>query len=96
MSKENVLALFAKAAENEQLRIKLQAVSSFDELVTLGKEHGLDFSSDQIRTALVDLAGKPDFFGDIVRAVLRIFSPVKDDYPEIGVQPFSGDPNSEK
>lgn len=27
---------------------------------------------------------------------LRIFGPSKDDYPEIGVQPFEGDPTDDK
>ena len=29
-------------------------------------------------------------------AVLRVFSPSDDDYPESGVQPYEGDPYDEK
>ncbi len=28
----------------------------------------------------------------VAQPILRIFSPAHDDYPEVGVQPFEGDP----
>ncbi len=93
MSKEHVVALFAKASENSKLKTKLEAASGFDDLVALGKEQGLEFSSEEVKLAIADLANRPSFFGNLVQAVLEIFSPNSDDYPASGVQPFSGEPN---
>jgi hypothetical protein len=35
-------------------------------------------------------------FQNIWEAVIRIFSPREDDYPESGVQPYEGEPYKEK
>lgn len=41
-----------------------------------------------------------NFFQQLIQfvseAVLRIFSPKNDQYPETGVQPFEGEPNNDK
>ncbi|HEY9640536.1 MAG TPA: Nif11-like leader peptide family natural product precursor [Coleofasciculaceae cyanobacterium] len=94
MSKENVLELFARASTHPRLKSQLEAATSFAELVELGKEQGLAFSSDQVKDAIADVAvKKPGFLGVIAQAVLEIFKPSSDNYPISGVQPFTGDPN---
>lgn len=93
MSKENVIEFLAKAAEDDQLKDELQTVASEGELVDLGKEKGFEFSSDHVEEAIADLKQKPGFFSALAAAVVEIFSPAQDDYPAIGVQPFSGEPN---
>ncbi len=94
MSKETVLGFLAKAAEDKQLKDKLQTVKNPDELEALGKEEGFEFSSEHVEEALTELQQKPGFFKVLAEAVLQIFSPSHDDYPAIGVQPFTGDPSA--
>jgi predicted ribosomally synthesized peptide with nif11-like leader len=93
MSKEKVFELFSKAAKDRQLQEKLKAVLHSEELVALGQREGLEFSSEDFCEALAELQNQPPFLSQLVKAVLRVFSPSDDNYPEIGVQPFSGEPN---
>lgn len=93
MSKDNVFKFFTKAAKDEQLKDKLQTVKDQSELVNLGNQEGFEFSSEHVEEALTDLKQKPGFFRALADAVFSVFSPAHDDYPSIGVQPFSGDPN---
>lgn len=93
MSKENVFEFLTKAAEDDQLKDKLQTIAGEEELIDLGKEEGFDFSTEHVEEALTDLKRKPGFFSALAEAVLEVFSPLPDDYPAIGVQPFSGEPN---
>lgn len=93
MSKETVFGFLAKAAEDDQLKDKLQAVASPNELTELGKEAGFEFAPEHVEEALTTLKQSPGFFNVLADAIVRIFSPSHDDYPTIGVQPFSGDPN---
>jgi predicted ribosomally synthesized peptide with nif11-like leader len=93
MSKDNVFNFFTKASQKEPLQEKLQTVSSPQELVNLGKAEGFEFSSEHVDEALTELKGKPGFWGKLAEAALTAFSPAHDDYPNIGLQPFSGDPN---
>ena len=93
MSKDNVFRFFTKAAEKEPLQEKLQSVASPQELVKLGKEEGFEFSSEHVGEAVRELQHKPGFWSKLAEAALAAFSPAHDNYPNIGVQPFSGDPN---
>ncbi|GAB4380285.1 MAG: hypothetical protein Kow00121_36210 [Elainellaceae cyanobacterium] len=93
MSKENVFEFFNRAANNNQLKDKVQTVQDREELVRLGREQGLEFSSANVDEALTELKQQPGFFQTLMEAVLSIFSPTHDDYPSVGVQPYSGDPN---
>ena len=93
MSKDNVFRFFTKAAQKKPLQQKLQAVASPQELVNLGKEEGFEFSSEHVGEVLKELQQKPGFWGKLAEAALAAFSPAHDNYPNIGVQPFSGDPN---
>ncbi|WP_448573976.1 Nif11-like leader peptide family natural product precursor [Trichothermofontia sp.] len=93
MSKDNVFQFFSQAAKNEQLKDKLQMVTSPEDLVNLGKQEGLDFSSEHVEEAIGELKEQPNFFRSLAAAALAVFTPSHDDYPEVGVQPFSGDPN---
>jgi len=93
MSKDKVVEFFNEAAKNEQIKEKLQTVSSKDELAALGKKEGFEFSSEHVDEVISDLKEQPGFFGKVIEAFLEIFSPSHDDYPSVGVQPFTGDPN---
>jgi len=93
MSKEKVLQFFSEAANNPEIKDKLQTVSSQEDLADLGKSEGFEFSSEHVDAVIADLKTQPGFFGKLVEAALEIFSPSHDDYPNIGVEPFSGDPN---
>jgi predicted ribosomally synthesized peptide with nif11-like leader len=93
MSKDNVFQFFKKASQKEPLQEKLQAVSSPEEIVDLGQKEGFEFSSEHIGEALTELQQKPGFWSKLAEAVVSAFHPPHDDYPEIGVQPFSGEPN---
>ena len=93
MSKDNVFRFFTKAAQKEPLQEKLQVVASPEELVNLGKEEGFEFSSEHVGEVISELQQKPGFWGKLAEAAVAAFSPAHDNYPHIGVQPFSGDPN---
>jgi len=96
MSKENVFKLFAQASGDPQLASKLKAVDNPTALSHLASEYGLEFSAQDVQAAIADLQRRPGFFGAIAEAIVSIFGPTHDDYPNIGVQPFSGDPSSDK
>lgn len=93
MSTKKVLDFLSDAAQDEQLKEQLSAASTQDELVEAGKQAGYDFSAEHVDEAIAELKQRPGFFGALAEALLKIFSPAKDDYPATGVQPFSGDPN---
>ena len=93
MSKENVLNFLSKAAVDERLKAQLKTTSTQNDVVGVGNQAGYEFSSEHVDEALAELKEKPGFFGALAEAVIGIFSPTHDDYPETGVQPFSGDPN---
>lgn len=93
MSKEKVLQFFNEAAKNEEIKSELQNVNNQDELANLGKSKGFDFSAEHVDAVLDELKQQPGFFGKVIEAFLEIFSPPHDDYPNVGVEPFSGDPN---
>lgn len=93
MSKEKVFELFTKAAQDQELQEKLQAVIHSDELVALGQREGCEFSESDFCAALAELPKQPPYLSQLLKAVSRVFSPSDDNYPEIGVQPFSGEPN---
>jgi len=93
MSKENVFEFLTTAAEDARLKDRLETVTSEDELATLGQEEGFAFSSEHVEEALTELKQRPRFFSKLAEAVLEIFNPSHDEYPAIGVQPFTGEPN---
>lgn len=92
MSKENALNFLKQAADDPALKDKVQDANHQDELVELGKQHGYEFSPENIQQAIPEIRQQRGFFGDLVEAVLSLFAPAHDDYPTTGVQPFSGDP----
>lgn len=93
MSKENVFEFLVAAAEDEQLKDKLQTVTNENELANIGQEEGFEFSSEHVEEALTELKRTPGFFSALAEAVLGIFAPSRDDYPTTGVQPFTGEPS---
>ena len=92
MSKKNVFNFLFHASKDEQLRSRLDDATQ-EEVVSIAKEEGYDFSTDHVDEALSDLKKRPGFFGAIAEAAIDVFSPHPDDYPATGMQPFSGDPN---
>ena len=93
MSKDNVFKFLTQAAEDKNLKEKLESTASSKELVDIGQEAGYEFSSENVDDAVNELKKQPGFFGALAEAVLEIFSPHHDDYPATGMQPYSGDPN---
>lgn len=91
MSKDNVFQFLTEAAQQQELKEKLQTVKSQEDLVNLGKELGYDFSEVHIDEALAYLKNQPGFFSKLAEAILWVFSPADDNVPAIGVQPYSGD-----
>ncbi len=92
MSKKNVFSFLSKAAKDETLKEKLGHTASPDELVSVAKQTGYDFSSEHVDEALDELKQRPGFFGMLAEAAVEVFSPHDDNYPTTGVQPYSGDP----
>ncbi len=93
MSKENVFHFFTKAAQDHQLKDKLQDVSSPSELASLAQSEGFAFDSGHVDDAINEMKKQPGFFGKIAEGFLLIFGPNHPEYPAVGVQPYSGDPN---
>jgi predicted ribosomally synthesized peptide with nif11-like leader len=95
MSKENFFEFLTRAAGDDQLRERLHNVKTPDDLVKLAKDAGFEFSSTHVEDAISDLQQKSGFFQSLAESVLRVFGTSDDNYPEIGVQPFSGEPNQD-
>ncbi|MEA5534552.1 Nif11-like leader peptide family natural product precursor [Crocosphaera sp. XPORK-15E] len=92
MAKEKVIEFLNEAAQNQDLKNKLQTVKNPDELTTLAQKEGFEFSSKNVDEALDELKQKPGFFGKLAEAIAEAFSPDHDNAPPaIGVQPYSGD-----
>lgn len=93
MSKENVRQFLSEAAGNQEIKEKLQNVNNQYELADLAQSQGYEFAPEHVDAVISELKAKPGFFGKLVEAALDIFSPSHDDYPNVGVEPFTGDPN---
>ena len=92
MAKEKVIQFLGEAAINQGLKDKLQTIKSQDELTSLAKEEGFEFSAEHIDEALEELKQQPGFFGKLAEAIAEVFSPDHDNAPpSIGVQPYSSD-----
>ena len=92
MAKEKVIQFLGEAAKNKGLKDKLKTIKSQDELTSLAKEEGFEFSSEHIDEALDELKKQPGFFGKLAEAIAEVFSPDHDNTPpSIGVQPYSSD-----
>ena len=61
MSKKNVFSFLSKVAKDEQLKAKLQNTASQDELVSVAKQTGYEFSSEHVDEALDELKQRPVF-----------------------------------
>jgi predicted ribosomally synthesized peptide with nif11-like leader len=96
MSKNKVFEFFSQAAKNESLKEKVQAVDNETELIDLGKKEGFEFSSEHLKEAVAEMSQKPNFFRKLAESFLDIFSPDRDNYPAVGVQPYDGEPNRER
>lgn len=92
MSKENALSFLEKAASDPKLKDQVKQADKTDELVKLAEAEGYPFAPEDVQQVLPTLTAQKGFFGDLVEAVLELFGPTHDDYPNTGVQPFSGDP----
>ncbi|MEL4895406.1 Nif11-like leader peptide family natural product precursor [Crocosphaera sp. Alani8] len=94
MAKEKVIQFLGEAAKNQDLKDKLQTIKNQEELTSLAKEEGFEFSVEHIDEAFNELKQQPGFFGKLAEAIAEAFSPDHDNIPpSIGVQPYSGDSN---
>jgi len=91
MSKENALDFLKQAADNSTLTKQVQEADEKTEIVDLSKQHGFEFSEDDMKNAIPVIKEQPGFFGELAKAVLELFDPAHDDYPATGVQPFTGE-----
>lgn len=92
MSKENALDFLKQAADNPDLSEQVKDAEHSDAVVDLAKQHGYEFSADDVKKAIPEIVERPGFFGELAKAVLELFGPTHDDYPATGVQPFTGEP----
>lgn len=93
MSKENALEFLNQAAQDEALKGKVKSADNQTEVIDIAQEQGYQISPENVQAAIPALKQQQGFFGDLVEAILRLFTPDHDNYPATGVQPFSGDPN---
>ncbi|MEL6556326.1 MAG: Nif11-like leader peptide family natural product precursor, partial [Cyanobacteria bacterium J06621_11] len=96
MSKKNVFSFLSKAAQDSKLKAKLNNTTNQNELVSVAKQTGYDFSSEHVDEALDELKQRPGFFGMLAEAAVEIFSPHNDNYPATGVQPYSSEPATKR
>ncbi|MEM9767511.1 MAG: Nif11-like leader peptide family natural product precursor [Cyanobacteria bacterium P01_D01_bin.71] len=90
MSKENALNFLNRAANDATLSEQLKEADKKNKIVDLAKQHGFDFSEDDMKKAIPAIQEQQGFFGELAQAVLELFAPAHDDYPATGVQPFTG------
>ena len=94
MSKEKALAFLKQAADNSTLSEQVQGADKKTAIVDLAKQHGFEFSEDDMKRAIPAIQEQSGFFGELAKAVLELFAPAHDDYPATGVQPFTGELSS--
>jgi len=93
MSKENALDFLKQAADSPTLADQVKDADHQEAVVDLAKQHGYEFSTDDVKKAIPEIVERPGFFGELAKAVLELFGPTHDNYPTTGVQPFTGEPN---
>jgi predicted ribosomally synthesized peptide with nif11-like leader len=93
MSKENALDFLTQAADRSELSEQIKEADRTEEVVDLAKQHGFEFSEDDMKSAIPVIKERSGFFGELAKAVLELFAPAHDDYPATGVQPFTGEPS---
>jgi len=92
MSKENALNFLSEAAKDKELKAQLQEAGlTRDEIVKAGNKAGYTFNREHLDEALTEVRKEPGFWGSLGEAIMELFSPAHDDYPSVGVQPYSGD-----
>lgn len=91
MSKENALSFLQQVATNPDLKSQVKGAEQASDFINLGETQGYAFSHDHVREVIPELTAQRGFFGDLVEAILELFSPNHDNYPATGVQPFSGE-----
>ena len=93
MSRDNVFKFFSHVVKDKDLKSKISATSTPTELTQIGHQAGYSFSVAHFKEALKHLSENPGLFGNLAETILELFSPIQDNYPATGIQPFSGDPN---
>jgi predicted ribosomally synthesized peptide with nif11-like leader len=91
MSKENALDFLKQAANDSLLSEQVKEADQKTEIVDLAKQHGFEFSEDDMQNAIPRIREQSGFFGELAKTVLALFAPAHDDYPMTGVQPFTGE-----
>ena len=93
MSKENALDFLKQAADRSDLSAQIKEADRTEAIVNLAKQHGFEFSEDDMKNAIPVIQERSGFFGELAKAVLELFAPAHDNYPATGVQPFTGEPS---
>ncbi|HEY9887597.1 MAG TPA: Nif11-like leader peptide family natural product precursor [Candidatus Obscuribacterales bacterium] len=91
MSQENALDFLKQASDRADLSSQIKEADRKADIVNLAKQHGFEFSEDDMKNAIPAIQEKAGFFGELAKAVLALFAPAHDDYPTTGVQPFTGE-----
>lgn len=91
MSRENALDFLKRAADSSQLSEQVKEADQKTQVVDLAKQHGFEFSEDDMKNAIPVIKEQSGFFGELAKAVLELFAPAHDDYPATGVQPYTGE-----
>lgn len=60
-----------------------------EDIFAMASQHAYDLPSAPAAETAV--AEQPGFFGEVAKAVIALFAPAHDDYPETGFQPFTGE-----
>ena len=93
MSKEKALDFLKQAADSPDLTTQVKEADHPAKVVDLAKQHGYEFSTNDVQKAIPDIVEQSGFFGELAKAVLELFGPSQDNYPATGVQPFTGEPS---
>ena len=64
MSKESVLDLLDKGAEDRQFRVKYDNTFTMDKFVELAKEDGFDFTEEELKAVLFENGDSFESYGN--------------------------------
>lgn len=59
-------------------------------------QDGYESSSNNVQQTQSDAKKRSGFWGELAKSVIALFSPAKDDYPDTGLQPFTGELNRDR
>ncbi|MEM0979439.1 MAG: hypothetical protein AAGH78_04105 [Cyanobacteria bacterium P01_H01_bin.58] len=59
-------------------------------------QNGYEFSSSNAQSVEPEVKKQSGFFGELAKSIIALFAPAKDDYPNTGFQPFTGELNRDR